>query len=98
MIVKVAGLPTNIDFLSKLANHGAFRDGEVETHFIERYKNDLFLNPGDSVLAQEAYHAAKHGASIVAACVCQREHATAEKDIPGRLKIQLLFFIVLVTE
>ncbi|XP_071929844.1 methylcrotonoyl-CoA carboxylase subunit alpha, mitochondrial-like [Coffea arabica] len=84
---QVAGLPTNIDFLSKLANHDAFRSGEVETHFIERYKDELFLNPSDSVLAQEAYHAAKHAASIVAACFCQSEHAAVEKDIPRGLSL-----------
>ncbi|KAK6141468.1 hypothetical protein DH2020_024789 [Rehmannia glutinosa] len=55
---QVAGLPTNIDFLLKLANHGAFENGEVETHFIEMHKDDLFIDPSDQLSTQQVYNAA----------------------------------------
>ncbi|KAK3013776.1 hypothetical protein RJ639_010135, partial [Escallonia herrerae] len=42
---QVAGLPTNIEFLLKLAKHAAFEKGDVETHFIERFKDELFIDP-----------------------------------------------------
>lgn len=87
MLIQVAGLPTNIDFLLKLANHGAFRNGEVETHFIEHYKDDLFYDSRDPVLAREAYDAAKHAVSVVAACLCEKEHAPSRGSAPGSLKI-----------
>ncbi|KAK6141359.1 hypothetical protein DH2020_024909 [Rehmannia glutinosa] len=61
---QVAGLPTNIDFLLKLANHGAFENGEVETHFIEMHKDDLFIDPSDQLSTQQVYNAAVHGAPL----------------------------------
>ncbi|KAI3690284.1 hypothetical protein L2E82_48264 [Cichorium intybus] len=57
---QVANLPTNIEFLYKLANHKAFENGELETHFIDHFKDDLFVTPNDSVSAETAYDAAKH--------------------------------------
>ncbi|KAF8010821.1 hypothetical protein BT93_J1467 [Corymbia citriodora subsp. variegata] len=65
---QVAGLPTNINFLGKLANHWAFEDGNVETHFIEHFKDDLF---DDSRHEKEAYEEAIYGAALVAACMCR---------------------------
>lgn len=82
-LMKVAGLPTNIDFLIKLASHRAFQNGEVETHFIERYKDDLFIDGANSISAQEAESASKHAASIVAACICQKELATLKDKASG---------------
>ncbi|KAG8389314.1 hypothetical protein BUALT_Bualt02G0216500 [Buddleja alternifolia] len=84
---QVAGLPTNIDFLLKLANHGAFENGEVETHFIELHKDDLFIDQNDSLSTEQAYNAAIHGASIAAACLCEREHATMREGFPGNLSV-----------
>ncbi|CAI9107781.1 OLC1v1007223C1 [Oldenlandia corymbosa var. corymbosa] len=84
---QVAGLPTNIDFLSQLANHEAFRNGLLETHFIEHHKDDLFLDPSNSTLAQEAYNTAVQSASILAACISQRDYASAEKSTPGKLSV-----------
>ncbi|XP_030529374.1 methylcrotonoyl-CoA carboxylase subunit alpha, mitochondrial isoform X4 [Rhodamnia argentea] len=69
---QVAGLPTNINFLRKLANHWAFEEGNVETHFIEHFKDDLF---DGSCHEKEAYEEAKHGAALVAACICNEENS-----------------------
>ncbi|KAM7496005.1 hypothetical protein LguiA_020419 [Lonicera macranthoides] len=84
---QVAGLPTNIDFILKLANHVAFENGEVETHFIENFKDDLFIDPSHSVSAHEAYNAANHSAALVVACICEKELATLRKKPPGGLSI-----------
>ncbi|KAG5587204.1 hypothetical protein H5410_047638 [Solanum commersonii] len=84
---QVAGLPTNIDFIIKLASHRAFQNGEVETHFIERYKDDLFIDSSNSISAEKAESAAKHAASIVAACICQNELATLKNKAPGGLHL-----------
>ncbi|KAL4588146.1 hypothetical protein LXL04_001026 [Taraxacum kok-saghyz] len=80
---QVAGLPTNIEFLYKLANHKAFENAELETHFIDRFKHDLF----DSVSAESAYDNAKHSAALVAACICEKEHTLFNKSPPGGLSI-----------
>ncbi|KAK6164645.1 hypothetical protein DH2020_001509 [Rehmannia glutinosa] len=84
---EVAGLPTNIDFLLKLANHGAFENGEVETHFIEMHKDDLFIDPSDQLSTQQVYNAAVHGAAIAAACVCQKENKSMRENSPGSLSV-----------
>ncbi|CAA3025049.1 methylcrotonoyl- carboxylase subunit alpha, mitochondrial isoform X1 [Olea europaea subsp. europaea] len=84
---QVAGLPTNIDFLVKLANHGAFESGEVETHFIELHKDSLFINPNDALLTEAAYDVAKHGAAIAAACLCEMEHVATKEHAPGNLSM-----------
>lgn len=65
-------MPTNINFLQRLANHWAFAQGVVETHFIEKFKNDLFLDSSEEVA--KAHNAAKVSAALVAACICDREH------------------------
>nr|XP_010326394.1 biotin carboxyl carrier protein of acetyl-CoA carboxylase isoform X1 [Solanum lycopersicum] len=80
---QVAGLPTNIDFIIKLASHRAFQNGEVETHFIERYKDDLFIDGSNPISAEKAESAAKHAASIVAACICQNELARLKDKAPA---------------
>lgn len=77
-------MPTNIDFLSKLAHHFAFENGEVETHFIEQYKDDLFISAG---IAQEACNAMRCGASIAAACICKMELAASSDSAPGKFKL-----------
>jgi 3-methylcrotonyl-CoA carboxylase alpha subunit len=38
----IVGLPTNIGFLKRLANHESFVMGDVGTNFIELHSNDLF--------------------------------------------------------
>ncbi|OIW12655.1 hypothetical protein TanjilG_24588 [Lupinus angustifolius] len=79
----VAGLPTNINFLQKLANHRAFENGNVETHFIDNHKEDLFVDTTNSVSAKEAYAAARLSASFVAACLIEKEHVTLARNTPG---------------
>lgn len=83
-------MPTNIDFLLKLASHRDFENGEVETHFIELHKDDLFANPNDQLSTQLVYDAAVHGAALVAACLCEKEHAVMRGSSAGNLKIELL--------
>ncbi|KAI3668135.1 hypothetical protein L6452_43212 [Arctium lappa] len=84
---QVAGLPTNIEFLSKLANHRAFENGELETHFIDHFKDDLFVTPNDSVSEKAAYDAAKYSAALVAACICEKEHTLLKNSPPGGLPV-----------
>ncbi|XXG65259.1 hypothetical protein AAC387_Pa05g3008 [Persea americana] len=79
---QVAGLPTNISFLQKLANHWAFESGQVETHFIEHFKNDLFVDSTDAI-AEETSNAAKLGASLAAACVCRQEQLALKDNFHG---------------
>jgi len=38
------GLKTNIRFLQQLIHHPAFENGDTDTQFIERHRNDLFAN------------------------------------------------------
>ncbi|KAK6940781.1 Methylcrotonoyl-CoA carboxylase subunit alpha, BT domain [Dillenia turbinata] len=80
---QVAGLPTNINFLQKLADHWAFVDGKVETHLIENFKDDLFADSCSSELAKETYDTARLGASLVAACVCKAEHSALREGSSG---------------
>lgn len=89
--LQVAGLPTNISFLQSLANHWAFEKGLVETHFIEHFKNDLFIDSADEVAA-EAYAAAKLGASLVAACICEKEHVTLKETLLGMFIFSIMLW------
>lgn len=96
--MQVAGLPTNINFLQKLTDHWAFENGQVETHFIENFKKDLFDDPNDSILASGAYYAAKLGATLVAACVCQKEVVASKGGVAGKLvEVFLLIFLVVLS-
>lgn len=79
---QVAGLPTNISFLQKLASHWAFESGQVETHFIEHFKNDLFFGTTDEI-TKETDSAAKLGATLVAACLCKKEQIASKENFPG---------------
>lgn len=38
---QIVGVTTNLDFLSKIATHPAFADKDLDTGFIERFKDDL---------------------------------------------------------
>ncbi|KAI4349479.1 hypothetical protein L6164_010063 [Bauhinia variegata] len=89
---QVAGLPTNINFLQKLANHWAFENGKVETHFIENYKEDLFVDPNNSVPAKEAYEAARLSASLVAACLIEKEHFILRRNPPGASSLRSIWY------
>jgi acetyl/propionyl-CoA carboxylase alpha subunit len=39
--IQVVGLKTNISFLTKVTEHPAFIAADIETNFIQRYKDDL---------------------------------------------------------
>lgn len=80
---QVAGLPTNINFLLKLANHRAFENGQVETHFIEHHRDALFADSSNMDLAEEACKSATHSAMLAAACLCKMEINTAKGIYQG---------------
>lgn len=80
---QIAGLPTNIDFLLKLSNHHAFESGQVETHFIDHYKDELFSNASDTLKAEKGFQDAQLSAVRVAACLCKRENAIAKENLHG---------------
>jgi 3-methylcrotonyl-CoA carboxylase alpha subunit len=51
---QVVGVSTNIDFLSSVVSHPAFQTAELDTGFIERYHDQLFLDNekiNDNILA-----------------------------------------------
>lgn len=85
--IQVAGLPTNINFLLKLANHQAFENGDVETHFIERFKDDLFVDPSNSLLVDKVAGAARFSATIAAACLIEKENSEFRENLPGKLEV-----------
>ncbi len=56
---QVVGVTTNIDFLSSLVSHSAFQAAEVDTGFIERHHEQLFLDSqevDDHILALAALY------------------------------------------
>lgn len=55
----------------------------METHFIEQFKDDLFVFPTNSVSAKEEYDAARLSATLAAACVISREHSLLQENLPG---------------
>ncbi|KAL9249120.1 Methylcrotonoyl-CoA carboxylase subunit alpha, mitochondrial-like protein [Drosera capensis] len=79
----IAGLPTNIDFLLKLSCHHAFESGQVETHFIDHYKDELFPNSSDTLKAEKGFQDAQLSAVLVAACLCKRENAIVKENLHG---------------
>ncbi|XWS31534.1 hypothetical protein CRYUN_Cryun23aG0084800 [Craigia yunnanensis] len=80
---QVAGVPTNINFLQKLANHRAFEEANLETHFIEHHKDDLFVDPNNEVISEDAYDAARLSANLVVACLCEKERSALKENHPG---------------
>ncbi|XP_057996586.1 methylcrotonoyl-CoA carboxylase subunit alpha, mitochondrial isoform X2 [Hevea brasiliensis] len=89
---QVAGVPTNINFLQKLANHRSFEDGNVETHFIENHKDDLFIDPNNSLLAKEAYSSGRFSATLVAACLCEKECSVLKGSPPGGSSLHPIWY------
>ncbi len=56
---QVVGVSTNIDFLSSLISHPAFQAADVDTGFIQRYHDQLFLDSeqvDDNILALAALY------------------------------------------
>ncbi|GAB2282338.1 hypothetical protein Dimus_016883 [Dionaea muscipula] len=80
---QIAGLPTNIDFLLKLSSHWAFESGNVETHFIEHYKDELFSDSSDTLKVEKGFKDTKISAILVAACVCKKENSIMTKNLHG---------------
>ena len=42
---EIAGVITNVDFLEKVCSNEAFRAGDLETGFIDKYRDQLFADP-----------------------------------------------------
>jgi 3-methylcrotonyl-CoA carboxylase alpha subunit len=73
---QIAGLPTNIGFLKTLASHHAFAAGDVDTHFIDRFKEDLL--PSTQAQEPNVPKATQIGAALTAAAFgikCKQERA-----------------------
>ncbi len=71
-------MPTNIGFLKTLSNHHAFAAGDVDTHFIERFKPDLIPVPlvkQDDTVPQET----RVGAALAAAAIS----TTSSRNVPS---------------
>lgn len=65
---QIAGLPTNIGFLKTLASHHAFVAGDVDTHFIDRFRADLLPSTqAGSVQEPSVPKATQYGAALAAA-------------------------------
>lgn len=58
----------------------------METHFIERFKDDLFVDPANPVVAEEAFGAARFSGRLVAACVLEKEHSAWKGNLPVRIE------------
>jgi 3-methylcrotonyl-CoA carboxylase alpha subunit len=71
-------LPTNVGFLEELASHSAFEKGLVDTHFIERYKDDFKSTCAKS--SDESCDLAEFGAILAAACICKKDHVISEES------------------
>ncbi|XVF80824.1 hypothetical protein PTKIN_Ptkin15bG0106300 [Pterospermum kingtungense] len=89
---QLAGVPTNINFLQRLANHKEFEEGNVETHFIEHHKDDLFVDPNNKVISEYAYEAAKLGANLVAACLCEKERSALQESHSGGSSLHPIWY------
>lgn len=60
---EIAGLVTNIEFLKGVCNHASFIDGEVETGFIAKHRDDLFA---ETPIPPELYAQAALGCFFLA--------------------------------
>ncbi|KAL5978600.1 hypothetical protein ACLOJK_029717 [Asimina triloba] len=87
----VAGLPTNINFLQKLADHWAFACGQVETHFIEHFKDDLF-GVSTYQVAKDTSSAVQLSAALAVACACKLEHIASKESFVGRENLLSLWY------
>ncbi|PIA45016.1 hypothetical protein AQUCO_01700521v1 [Aquilegia coerulea] len=89
---QVAGLPTNINFLQRLASHWAFQKGQVETHFIEHFKADLLNDPSDTTMTTEAYAAGLHALALVGACICEKEQVKSVESLHGSNNLNSIWY------
>ena len=71
--LQVAGVKTNVAFLRRLASSAAFRDGEIDTGFIERHRAELL--PASAPLSPELLAAA------AAAELVDEERAARERAL-----------------
>ncbi|TKW29494.1 hypothetical protein SEVIR_3G398800v4 [Setaria viridis] len=86
---QIAGLPTNVGFLQELASHSSFEEGIVDTHFIERYKDDLLST--STKASGESRDVAELGAILAAACICKKDHITSKESIRADKKLSVWY-------
>lgn len=55
----------------------------METHFIEHFKDELFPDSNNSMVAKEMLDAAKFSAMLIAACVSEKELSASKKNLSG---------------
>src|SRR5690606_6966752 len=72
---RIVGVGHNVNFLSRLVGHAAFREGRVDTGLIERERAALI--PTSTVLTQEVFQVA-----ALAQLAGEREQAQAEAGSP----------------
>lgn len=51
------------------------------------------MEPSSLSIAEEAHEAAKFGATLVSACICEKEHSTLKNSPPGKLMPQNICII-----
>ncbi|KAJ7527520.1 hypothetical protein O6H91_16G059100 [Diphasiastrum complanatum] len=88
---QVAGVPTNIEFLKKLSTHASFVAGEVETNFIEHFKEQLL--PTENVgLFKPLQNEVLQSAALVAAVNSLKQYCmTSDKVGPDALWLSSAF-------
>ncbi|WP_194755903.1 acetyl/propionyl/methylcrotonyl-CoA carboxylase subunit alpha [Aliidiomarina indica] len=69
---RIAGVTTNTDYLYRIADHQAFRDGAVTTRFIEQY--------GDALLAQAPDLDEQDALLVLAAHIIRQQQANHGQD------------------
>eukprot|EP00252_Welwitschia_mirabilis_P024325 TRINITY_DN7179_c0_g1_i1.p1 TRINITY_DN7179_c0_g1~~TRINITY_DN7179_c0_g1_i1.p1 ORF type:complete len:736 (-),score=146.58 TRINITY_DN7179_c0_g1_i1:401-2608(-) len=79
---QIGGLPNNILFLQDLASHPSFSSGQVETNFIEKFKDELFHDLNKIGIFEAELERAKFGAALAAVCICLRENI--QSDNPSK--------------
>ncbi|MEX3009595.1 acetyl/propionyl/methylcrotonyl-CoA carboxylase subunit alpha [Hoeflea sp. TYP-13] len=67
------GVETNLDYLSRVADHPVFRDGALHTGFVTEHEQDLVAPPPDEM---------ERDAALLAAALAFREFRTLVFDAP----------------
>lgn len=76
---RIAGLSTNLDFLTSVAKHPAFQKGDVETGFIQKYEAELF--PERDLVAPEIL--ARAALRLILADKSNSSHSIASHQDPN---------------
>lgn len=89
---QIAGVPTNLGFLGALAGHPSFAAGDIHTHFISQFQEDLLPSPSPGEAAQLPWGGGPEGgdgggisaAAVAAAAVCIQDRWRGQRaPAPG---------------